>query len=71
MSKKVSLRDVAMTVNEFEGTVRDNSPANSEVLSKIDSIKQALSEISSGSDPSDQIFCISDQIICGRQKGGE
>jgi hypothetical protein len=64
---KVSLRDLAKTVNEFEGTVR-SQPAgdNAEVLAAIDTIRQALNDIGSKSDTSDQIFCVSDQIFCGR-----
>jgi hypothetical protein len=67
---KVSLRDVAMTVNDFEGTVRSqlgHSENSSEVLAAIDTIRKALSDIGSRSDTSDQIFCVSDQIICGRK----
>jgi RNase adaptor protein for sRNA GlmZ degradation len=63
---KVSLRDLATTVNEFEGTVRSHPGGGSgDVLAAIDTIRQALNDISSKSDTSDQIFCVSDQIICG------
>jgi hypothetical protein len=72
MTKKVSLRELAMTVNDFEGTVRSGASANSgEVLTAIDGIREKLNDISSKSDPSDQIFCLSDQIICGRSKGND
>jgi hypothetical protein len=66
---KVSLRDVAMTVNGFEGTVRaqlGQAENGSEVLAAIDTIKRALNDIGSRSDASDQIFCVSDQIFCGK-----
>jgi hypothetical protein len=66
---KVSLRDVAMTVSGFEGTVRaklGQTEHGNEVLAAIDTIKQALNDIGSKSDASDQIFCASDQIFCGK-----
>jgi hypothetical protein len=67
---KVSLRDLAKTVNDFEGTVRAQSEGGSgEVLAAIDTINQALNDIGSRSDTSDQIFCVSDQIFCGRNNG--
>lgn len=72
MATKVSLRDVAMTVNDFEGTVRSqlgDGERGGEVLAAIDTIRQALNDIGSKSDMSDQICCISDQIICGRKNG--
>jgi hypothetical protein len=72
MATKVSLRDVAMTVNDFEGTVRaqlGQAEGGGEVLAAIDTIRQALNDIGARSDTSDQIFCISDQIICGRKNG--
>lgn len=71
---KVSLRDVAMTVNDFEGTVRaqlGQSEQSGDVLAAIDTIRQALNDIGSRSDMSDQIFCLSDQIFCARQNGTE
>ena len=74
MSKKVSLRELAIAVNDFEGTVRSqpgDSARSGEVFTAIDTIRQALGHIGSNSDTSDQIFCISDQIICGAAKGNE
>jgi hypothetical protein len=70
MATKVSLRDLAKAVEGFEGTVRGQDAGGSgEVLAAIDTIKQALNDIGSRSDTSDQIFCVSDQIFCGRNNG--
>jgi hypothetical protein len=67
MVKKVSLHDVAATVNGFEETVRTQlgpTERGARALTAINAIRLALNELGETPGTSDHIFCLSDQIIC-------